>query len=76
MQKKNEGYIGKLLGFCKIDKCKNCDCLQDELKRLLNEIENEKFNKILKEHIVSKTHPCLGCEPCRPALLIGEFLSE
>lgn len=76
MRKKHKEYIKGLLEFYKIDKCKNCNCLQDELKRLFNKIKDNELNSKLKQHIVSKTHPCLGCKPCKPALLIGKFMQR
>lgn len=75
MQKNYDEYIEELLKFYKIDKCKNCDCLQDELKRLLTVVDNKGLKSKLKKRIINKTHLCLGCKPCKPALLIGKFLS-
>jgi hypothetical protein len=69
-------YIKELIELCKIKKCKKCDCLQDEIRRSSNEANDEASREILSKCVVNKTHPCLGCNPCKPAILIGKFLRE
>lgn len=73
---KEKEYVEKLLEYSKIHKCKTCDCLQDELKELVKKIKNENLKKSIEKCILTKTHPCLGCNPCEPALLIGKFLQQ
>lgn len=67
--------------FLGVDKCVDCECLQaglTELVMALEELpaepERDKLLRSVRQELdLSKTHGCLGCDPCEPADILVSF---
>jgi hypothetical protein len=67
--------------FLAVDKCVDCECLQAGLTELVmalealpEEPEPDKLLRSIRQGLdLSKTHGCLGCDPCEPADILVSF---
>ncbi|MGE5850559.1 MAG: hypothetical protein ACM362_10560 [Candidatus Methylomirabilota bacterium] len=67
--------------FLGVDKCVDCECLQAGLTEIVmalealpEEPERDTLLRSVREGLdLSKTHGCLGCDPCEPADVLVSF---
>ena len=67
--------------FLSVDKCLDCECLQAGLTETVMALEalpaeperDQLLTTIRRALDLSKTHGCLGCDPCEPADILVSF---
>lgn len=67
--------------FLGVDKCVDCECLQAGLTETVMALEalpaeperDQLLTTIQQAQDLSKTHGCLGCDPCEPADILVSF---
>jgi hypothetical protein len=67
--------------FLSVDKCLDCECLQAGLTEIAMALEalpaepvRDKLLTVVRQALdLSKTHGCLGCDPCEPADILVSF---
>ncbi len=67
--------------FLSVDKCVDCECLQAGLTEIVMALEalpeepvRDKLLTTIRQALdLSKTHGCLGCDPCEPADILVSF---
>lgn len=67
-------YKEALEEFLKIEKCRDCECLQGALMQLRIDVPQLKagIDRLLSGNL----HKCPGCKPCPPADLWERYLKE
>ncbi len=73
-RRETQKYLNALEKILKIEKCRECECLQGALTQLRIDVPplKGKIDKLLSGNL----HKCLGCKPCTPADLWEERLKE
>ena len=67
--------------FLSVDKCLDCECLQAGLTETVMALEalpaeperDQLLTTIRRALDLSKTHGCMGCDPCEPADILVSF---
>ncbi|MFQ5952154.1 MAG: hypothetical protein ACE5JK_01955 [Candidatus Omnitrophota bacterium] len=70
-------YIKEIKKYYKIQKCRECECLQGFLVQLeIDGVDEKTMKKIKKMILTEGIHKCLGCDPCPPAEIFTKYLME
>ncbi|MFQ6014796.1 MAG: hypothetical protein ACE5NP_05075 [Anaerolineae bacterium] len=71
-----QSVLTSLAAYYRLERCRECECLQGALVQLSLESEDEGLQAEIESLQVARSemHGCLGCDPCPPADLLAEYL--
>ncbi len=73
-KQKARALLIDLTEYWTVEKCRGCECLQGALTQLGSDFPE--MGEDVGRLSTSRTHECLGCEPCPPANAWAEYLKD